>query len=424
MLGASKFLVLLHCVSGGVLADVSEGVSCTADSETATADFMFQRSRTKPEETEPISETNASIHGSVFDLIKTEDLVDASKEEANCRIAVTMVSPEDEVKKEEMMNEVPKTNVSYQIQGTSILILEYGDRTDECCKAKAYLEWSDFTTQVSFNNPAPTCRQVTRFDCARNGSLPLQIATLAGTTSVRHLDIVSGEYKLLFEFPPSIATPQFAAINACAINPMDAIIYCSMDIDQKGSFLVRINDGELGYVAKLPGSRYAAAFDEDGTYYFSGYNSFSFIKKAHDLKTLESWKDFEDQKHHVNISKPFYVHMGGDMAVLEFDLEDTLTYLVSIITGGKLRVVRVFPQPTATWLLPTEGLPDDAVFGTAWNFKSGIYFAADTGDGVYKLDQWSINIKKKGPVRFTKVGNATPSEWNDGMSCMDADGPF
>lgn len=273
--------------------------------------------------------------------------------------------------------------------------------------------------------------------------MALQVATSDGKASVRYLNITTGEYKPLFDLPHDITNPPFTAINACAINPKDDVIYCSIDIDQKGTFLVRINAGELGYVTKLPGFRYAAAFDSDGNYYMGGGNGFSYIKKTQNLPTLLSWKDFDDAKDtKPKFSKTLAVHMGGDMALLEYDLEVALKYLVSII-GGKLRVVRVFHEPCDTrgkkqhhplrdqlnktsdsWLLPTEGLPKDVDFGTAWNFKSGIYFAADTGEGVYKLDERTINIHNRQPVTFTKVGNAAPSEWNDGMSCIDDDGPF
>jgi len=324
----------------------------------------------------------------------------------------------------------------------AVFMLASYDRTGGCAIGSRMEIKDVVSTQASPTpapTPAPTETQrdpqpdlpdgqvfIKKFDCDKSKTLAFQSTTSElGVTNIETLDISTGAYSLLFNLQTNLTTPPFRSINSCAINPKDSLLHCSMEINGKGSFLVRINDGQVGYVAKLPGWRYAATFDDEGTYYMYGNTGMSNISKVHEYPTWLSWY-YLDGKPTI-FSQPVFLQLGGDLAVLEKDLEgkgSTSKYLTSV-TGSSLEMARVFPPPYESWILPTTGLNESAVvWGTAWNFKSGIFFSADTGEGVYKLNVSSIDLSGKKPASFDRVGNAQSIAWNDGFSCMNTYGPF
>lgn len=316
----------------------------------------------------------------------------------------------------------------------AVFMLASYDRTGGCAVGSK-MEIKDVVSTQASPTPAPAPAPapdvpdgqvfIKKFDCDKSKTLAFQSTTSdIGETKIETLDISTGAYSLLFKLQTSLTTPPFRSINSCAINPKDDLLHCSMEINGKGSFLMRINDGQVGYVAKLPGWRYAATFDYEGTYYMYGNTGMSFISKVHEYPT---WPSYENLVGPDVFSQPKFIQLGGDLAVLEKDLEgkgSTSKYLISV-TGNSLEMARVFPPPYDSWILPTIGLPPEAVlWGTAWNFKSGIFFSADTGEGVYKLNVSSIDLSGEKPASFEKVGNAQPTDWNDGFSCMSTHGPF
>jgi len=263
--------------------------------------------------------------------------------------------------------------------------------------------------------------EVKPFKCIR--STAMQSTTdEAGVTKLQRLKVKSGKYKDILTIPGNWTDPPFRSINACAISPKDEIIYCSMEINGKGSFLVRIDMRQVAFVAKLPGWRYAAAFDEDGKYWMYGETGLSVIKDVASKPSYSSWS-------YLSGNAPDVVSMtlGADLAVVQGDLDKTGgegTYLLSLYKST-LYVVKVSGGLYRYWALAkTSGLPPSAVtWGTAWNYKSSIFFSADTGEGVYRLDDGSLNIEN-GSASFIYMGPAQETDWNDGFSCLGKGTPW
>merc|ERR1719215_2300193 len=133
---------------------------------------------------------------------------------------------------------------------------------------------------------------------------------------IQSLNIRTGEHEPFFTLPATLTTPPFRMINSCAINPKDDIIHCSMEIDNKGSFLVRIDKGQVAFVAKLPGWRYAAVFDKEGNYWMYGSGGLSVIKDVSSMPSYSSWS-------YLSGSAPGVASMslGSDFAVYYGELD-------------------------------------------------------------------------------------------------------
>jgi hypothetical protein len=250
--------------------------------------------------------------------------------------------------------------------------------------------------------------------------------TNASKSYLQYLDISTGTYQLYYEVDKNWTDPPFNSINSCAINPHDNIVHCTMEIDNRGSFLVRIDKTQVGYVAKVPGWMYSGVFDVDGTYYMYGNVGLSFIK---DIAKMPAYKSYNQLGGAQVYNGPHPVeNLGADMAALKADLEGTgmATYLLSV-EGTTLLVIRPSDSddPPTAWKLVGKGLPHmTQTWGSAWNFREKIYFAPDSGIGVYELDVKSIELKEGGSATFHKAGKSQTTSWNDGFSCIDEISPF
>lgn len=248
----------------------------------------------------------------------------------------------------------------------------------------------------------------------------------AGVTRIQKLNVKSGKYKLVFTIPTDRTDPPFRSINSCAINPKDAIIHCSMEINNKGSFLVRIDKKRVAFVAKLPGWRYGATFDKYGNYWMYGSSGLSVIKDVASKPSYSSWSYLSGGEPGVTSMK-----LGSDFAVIYADLDKSgseETYLLALSgrTGrNSLYIVKVSGDSYKRWVLEeTTGLPASGdTWGTAWNYENSIFFSADTGEGVFRLDDSSINITN-GSASFIYMGPAQKTDWNDGLSCIGKGTPW
>jgi len=248
--------------------------------------------------------------------------------------------------------------------------------------------------------------------------------TNASKTYLQYLDIPTGTYQLYYEVDKSWTDPPFNSINSCAINPIDNIIYCTMEIDGRGSFLVRIDSTKVGYVAKVPGWMYSGVFDLTGTYYIAGNDGLSSITKVARMPAYTSYLQLGGVQVFSDIQQ--VEGMGADMAALKANLEGTgpKTYLLSV-ENNMLSVVRpIEGSKNKKWLLVGKGLPQmTQVWGSAWNFRGKVYFAPDSGAGVYQLLTQTIDLEK-GTAKFTKAGKSQTTTWNDGFSCINEISPF
>lgn len=229
-----------------------------------------------------------------------------------------------------------------------------------------------------------------------------------------------------------------------------------MEINGKGSFLVRIQDGKVGFVDKLLGWRFSATFDAEDNYYVYGEHSnnpplgkMSVITKVSTMPAWSSWSGLDAHETTKNaepgvaiiedgVSKNDY-RLGADLAYLKWDLDpDTAslpnqTYLASLI-GNEMKMLRISPQPYELFTLKAPNLPESMgpngkprVWGTAWAYRnsSHLYFSADDAptdgkgsEGLWATTPdniaWSTTPKT---VFMNSVGKAIKTDWNDGISC-------
>merc|ERR1712013_429580 len=124
---------------------------------------------------------------------------------------------------------------------------------------------------------------------------PIQILTDPATgafTNVSTLNVLTGEYNLLFQIPTSATSPPMQKkFNSAAINPVDGISYATVQIGNV-SYIIRFDDQiSIAFVAKLPprgdfsgdhsedgDGFYQGAFDWAGTYYFGAHKILIAVK--------------------------------------------------------------------------------------------------------------------------------------------------
>jgi len=241
-------------------------------------------------------------------------------------------------------------------------------------------------------------------------------------SAIYKLNIDTGKYDKLSTVHKKGA--RFKTINACSINPVDSIMYCAMKHSSK-EYLVRIDvTGKFAYVARIVMGQYSATFDSEGNYYSWGGKMLRKISKVQNLPAYK-WRHPSPDKRKNKIAKLGKSKLGADMAVVHANLEGTgaKTYLVGL--GKKTaNVVRVSGGPVKQWSLRAKGLNKACNhWGSAWSFKTGVYFSCNKGKGVYQLDPGSVNLKTK-QAKFYKAGDSAKTSSNDGMNCMKGLSPF
>jgi len=279
-----------------------------------------------------------------------------------------------------------------------------------------------------------------------------QSTTLKGNTKslITEWNASSGEYGNVITLEPSMTDPPYRSINSCAVNPKKQHLYCAMQIEGKGAFLVKIDKDNIGFVDKLQEWSFGATFDENDNYYYykepdwrtgvvyvvekvstmdvwsnwSGLDAHPATKNAdHKAMTLEDMMDGKKTK-----LGPQKYRLGADFAYINYTIDKTVDgkqeYLASLF-GNELRLVRISPEPYAYWNLKVPNLPENKmpdgntrVWGTAWSFRgsNASFFSADDGIGVWAMPAEFINLKTK-KASANKVGPAVKTEWNDGISC-------
>jgi hypothetical protein len=121
--------------------------------------------------------------------------------------------------------------------------------------------------------PPPTT-SVAPYDCESH-NVPAQVLREGGSDqefNLKTLDISTGTYSTLYPIPYSLTSPPFDDINSCAISPLSSIVYCTLMMPDGLLYLVRVDDKQIEFAAKLPPSEkkyIAAAFGPSGTFYFS-----------------------------------------------------------------------------------------------------------------------------------------------------------
>merc|ERR1712008_579227 len=236
------------------------------------------------------------------------------------------------------------------------------------------------------------------------------------------------------------------SMNSCAINPMDDILYCSMEIYGKGSFLVAIDqENNMGFVNKLLGFRYAASFDNADNYYTNGQKGFSMIggvSKKTKYATFDNLHNNLKGRHEGEIPQSLYIkdkdkmtfnadcELGQDFALYTYietvksETKDgyaassaSVVEKLASLKNNKLLLIDIKGPPFEVDILDTNvetGPGGIRVWGAAWNFGGAIYFAADDRKGF-----WSLEKIENGKGFFEKKGEANKIDWNDGFTCKN-----
>merc|ERR1719264_610842 len=253
--------------------------------------------------------------------------------------------------------------------------------------------------------------QVQPWDCGSVGR-PFQAINEEGKSLIKALDIATGKYELVLEVEKSLTKPAFKKINACAVNPVDSIIYCAVAFQRKG-YLARIDSSHVGFVAKLPGKgMYSAEFHEKGNYYFNGGSLFK-ILEVQKLPAHASQYSLRSTMHET-VAK---TSMGADLAVVEADFEGTGvgTYVLSL-SGKNLKVVRVSSEPAKVWTLKGDGLGGSGGWGATWNFKKEVFFANNEGLGCAHGRSPFPPVIKPHPRPYDEAPPAEPER--ESVHCM------
>lgn len=195
-----------------------------------------------------------------------------------------------------------------------------------------------------------------------------------------------------------------------------------MQINNAGSFLVRIDTQQVGFVCKLPEWQYSGTFDKDGNYYCNGAKSWSVVSGVANMATQPSLYMLRGSPFTENFVAEN--SMGADMVSFEADLnnEGMATYIMTV-EKEEATLIRVFPKPYVTTTLEASGLPAGKVWASGWTYQSSVFFAAEDGSGVYQVDLSSVNLVSK-TLNFVKEGSSAALEWNDGFSCPNLNPPF
>ena len=108
---------------------------------------------------------------------------------------------------------------------------------------------------------------VTAFDCAAYPALIQVIGETDVGFHIKQLDIASGEYTAIYSLPFD-RTPAFGSMNAVGINPVDFIAYGLMKLpgEDGPSYLVRFDEENVAFLARVPEHSAAGGVDDDGTF--------------------------------------------------------------------------------------------------------------------------------------------------------------
>ena len=108
---------------------------------------------------------------------------------------------------------------------------------------------------------------VAEFDCAAYPALIQVIGETGVGFHVKQLDIASGEYTAIYSIPFD-RTPNYGSLNAVGINPEDFIAYGLMKLPGKDapSYLVRFDEENVAFLARVPDHAAAGDVDDDGTF--------------------------------------------------------------------------------------------------------------------------------------------------------------
>jgi hypothetical protein len=226
----------------------------------------------------------------------------------------------------------------------------------------------------------------------------------------------------VYTIPRDRTSPPYKQINACGINPIDDILYCIMEVAGT-SYLVRIDESMVEYVAKMPSWSWTAAFSSVGTYYFTYEKKYYRVEKVAELIGYADQNDsgLEDLS---QMSAFAWLWSGADMVVVSADVEGTgaAEYIMTLANNGKLRVTRANGQ-VKSWLLQSKPpLDSPRTYGAGWAYQDRVFFSQNKAGGMYEVFTDTIDLIA-GTVNIEKVGPSFESGGTDGANCINVEIP-
>jgi len=247
-----------------------------------------------------------------------------------------------------------------------------------------------------------------------------------------------------------ITSSGLLSMNACAVNPIDEILYCNAQMSN-GQRIARVGNGTLAFIQQAPaGYAFAGYFDSKGNYWIYAQKGLYLVsgldkKKSYGDYTLpavsgdEEWTTYSwAGTQQFKETHPTYTQgaIGADFIVME---EKDKTYLVSIVESAdnSVSVVDITGAPTEVSLVPgpdgatffkSEGLPEPFpgnatnTWGSAWKTSEDAsdgartLFSRDYGGQLYELTGLDLSTKT---AKFKLYSKAEDAAWHDGFTCIE-----
>jgi hypothetical protein len=272
---------------------------------------------------------------------------------------------------------------------------------------------------------AVTPPEVAPFDCSAYPAL-IQVIRADGVgVDVKQLDLDSGGYSLIYSIPFNRTAPVFEMLNAVGLHPVDRVAYGLMKFADGTSYLVRFDDRDVAFLAKVPHSP-AGTVDDDGSFLWATSDG---LYRIEDVESLPGFGNRGAATDLSAISPMIGVAADTwDLAAVQVDLGDgEAPYAMGFTGGRQLRIYRYDNSP-GSWLLAatTADGSNSAIplsgFGAAWSHEDEVYFAANSGHGVYEVLIPTIDLTA-GTVTVRRVANSAKTAKNDGTNCVGIDPP-
>jgi Ca2+-binding EF-hand superfamily protein/PAS domain-containing protein len=317
------------------------------------------------------------------------------------------------------------------------------------------------TTSAPTSAPAftPGASTVSAYDCAgtdATSSNPIQVMYTGKTSGyqnwgTRYLDVANGEYKDVWSFrgDSALATSGKAwkNLNGVSINPFDSKAYgvvkltSTSGVSGSNNWVVRFDTSGVEFVAQINFRSYSGTFDREFGLFFLIDNSANKIYAYKELHlsdgtkgsggswpTVTDWTSSNFVSYSFTASGTNYADCIPYQGQLEGAAVGTKNYIIGGGSASKLIIVRYEPTNSATLptftsnrvftiTLDTGGSWPNTAKGAGWNYNDNVYFASNSGAGVYKIDMSTLDWSAQ-TVEATRIGSSDANGNNDGMNCF------
>lgn len=279
-------------------------------------------------------------------------------------------------------------------------------------------------------SPDPWLTSAQKFDCQTNPG-PIQIYRDPENKlyNVSTIDLESGAYSLLYTVPFSRTNPPFFSLNAVGISPIDSVAYGCLQLFALPAnfYFVRFDPEKVEFLALLkgPSPPIAGTFSVVGSYFYMANPVLKRIDAPHLLKGYDTPYDpgLIDLTEVPSISMAGAGYFG-DMVAVVADLArsgSNAEYVVALNNLRQLAVIEYRNNENRKWLLPTVDVLNDTKnnFGAAWNYDGRVFFAANSGAGIFEVNMSSLDLTASTVlVNISYAGKANAAEENDGANCL------